>query len=47
MPVYVDQLRDFGWRYGRSCHLIADTLAELFAFATEKLVVALNREINR
>lgn len=33
MPVYVDSLRDWGWRYGASCHLIADTLAELHAFA--------------
>lgn len=33
MPVYVDSLRDWGWRYGASCHLIADTLAELHEFA--------------
>lgn len=33
MPVYVDSLRDHGWRLGPSCHLAADTLAELHAFA--------------
>lgn len=31
--VYVDELRDYGWRLGPSCHLIADTLEELHAFA--------------
>jgi hypothetical protein len=31
--VYVDQLRDWGWRLGPSCHLIADTNEELHAFA--------------
>jgi hypothetical protein len=31
--VYVDTLRDWGWRLGPSCHLAADTLAELHAFA--------------
>lgn len=33
MPVYVDKLRDWGWRLGASCHLIADTEAELHEFA--------------
>lgn len=33
MSVYVDCLRDWGWRLGPSCHLIADTLDELHAFA--------------
>lgn len=33
MAVYVDKLRDWGWRLGPSCHLTADTLAELHAFA--------------
>lgn len=33
MPVYVDRLRDWGWRYGPSCHMIADTLDELHAMA--------------
>lgn len=33
MAVYVDQSRDWGWRLGPSCHLIADTLDELHAFA--------------
>ena len=37
MSVYVDQLQDCvannRWRYARSCHLVADTLDELHAFA--------------
>lgn len=33
MAVYVDRLRDWGWRLGPSCHLIADTNEELHAFA--------------
>ncbi len=33
MAVYVDKLRDWGWRLGPSCHLVADTLEELHAFA--------------
>jgi hypothetical protein len=33
MSVYVDELRDYGWRLGPSCHLIADTEDELHAFA--------------
>ncbi|WP_439627518.1 DUF4031 domain-containing protein [Gemmata sp.] len=33
MSAYVDPLRDWGWRLGPSCHLIADTLDELHAFA--------------
>lgn len=33
MPVYVDRLRDWGWRLGPSCHLAADSLDELHAFA--------------
>jgi len=31
--VYVDRLRDWGWRLGPSCHMIADCEAELHAFA--------------
>lgn len=31
--VYVDKERDYGWKLGASCHLIADTLDELHAFA--------------
>jgi len=31
--VYVDRLVDYGWRLGPSCHLIADTVEELRAFA--------------
>lgn len=34
MAVYVDKLRDHGWRHGPSCHLIADTVGELIEFAT-------------
>src|SRR4030095_7575073 len=33
MAVYVDTLRDYGWRHGPSCHLIADTIDELMEFA--------------
>ena len=33
MSVYVDSLFDYGWKYGTSCHLIADTVKELKAFA--------------
>lgn len=33
MAVYVDSLRDYGWRHGPSCHLIADTVDELIEFA--------------
>lgn len=33
MAVYVDELRDWGWKLGPSCHLIADTNEELHEFA--------------
>lgn len=33
MAVYVDALRDYGWRHGPSCHLIADSVDELMSFA--------------
>jgi len=33
MAVYVDELHNFGWRLGPSCHLTADTNEELHAFA--------------
>lgn len=33
MAVYVDNLRDYGWRHGPSCHLIGDTVEELIEFA--------------
>ena len=33
MAVYVDNLRDYGWRHGPSCHLIADSIGELMEFA--------------
>lgn len=33
MAVYVDSLRDYGWRHGPSCHLIGDSIDELIEFA--------------
>lgn len=33
MAVYVDSLCDYGWHYGKSCHLVADSVSELKAFA--------------
>ena len=33
MAVYVDNLRDYGWRHGPSCHLIGDSIEELIEFA--------------
>ncbi len=33
VAVYVDNLRDYGWRHGPSCHLIADSIEELIEFA--------------
>jgi hypothetical protein len=33
VSVYVDQLRHWGWAYGKSCHLIADSLDELHEVA--------------
>ena len=33
MAVYVEPLRNHGWKLGPSCHLVGDTLAELHAFA--------------
>lgn len=33
MATYVDALINYGWKLGKSCHLIADELAELHAFA--------------
>ena len=35
MPVYVDSLCNYGWKYGSSCHLVADTLEELHEFAAK------------
>lgn len=39
MAVYVDQLQEWGWRmYGRtvaSCHMVADSLAELHSAASK------------
>lgn len=41
MPVYVDYLRNWGWKLRgsirRSCHLVADSKEELFEFATQRL----------
>ncbi|MBV9241538.1 MAG: DUF4031 domain-containing protein [Acidobacteria bacterium] len=36
MAVYVDELKSYPlakWRHGKACHMIADTVAELKAFA--------------
>ena len=33
MAVYVDNVRDYGWKHGPSCHLIGDSVEELIAFA--------------
>jgi Ser/Thr protein kinase RdoA (MazF antagonist) len=33
MATYVDGLVNYGWKLGRSCHLIGDELAELHEFA--------------
>ena len=33
MAVYVDNLREYGWRHGPSCHLIGDSVEELIEFA--------------
>ena len=33
MAVYIDQLVNYGWRRGPSCHMIADTIQELKQFA--------------
>ena len=33
MAVYVDILRDYRWKHGPSCHLIADSVEELIEFA--------------
>jgi uncharacterized protein DUF4031 len=33
MAVYVDRIRDYGWRRGPSCHMIADSIEELITFA--------------
>ena len=41
MGVYVDNLRDYGWHRGPSCHLIADSVDELIEFA---LGMGLRRE---
>ena len=41
MAVYVDNLRDYGWRHGPSCHLIADSVEELMEFA---VAMGLRRE---
>lgn len=41
MAVYVDNLRDYGWHRGPSCHLIADSVDELIEFAES---IGLRRE---
>lgn len=37
MPVYVDDLIDYVWSLGQSCHMLADTEQELHEFAITKL----------
>ena len=39
--MYVDNLRDYGWHRGPSCHLIADSVEELMDFA---VAMGLRRE---
>lgn len=34
MAVYVDPMIHYGWKLGPSCHLVADELDELHAFAS-------------
>jgi len=43
MSVYVDELKrqQRHWRYGKSCHLFADTVSELHTFAAS---IGLKRE---
>ena len=41
MAVYVDKLRDYSWKHGPSCHLIADSVDELIEFAVS---IGLRRE---
>jgi len=33
VAVYLDRLVDYAWKHGPSCHLIADSVAELKEFA--------------
>lgn len=33
MAVYVDELRDANWKYGKACRLTADTAKDLHKFA--------------
>ena len=35
MAVYIDQLVNYGWKHGHSCHFIADTISELKEFAVK------------
>lgn len=35
MAVYVDTLIDYGWKLGPSCHMTADSIEELNAFAVK------------
>lgn len=37
MTLYVDSLREWGWKYGPGCHLIGDSFAELQTFAVAVL----------
>lgn len=33
--VYVDELWNYGWKYGKSCHMFADTDDELHVMASK------------
>jgi hypothetical protein len=35
MAVWIDPLKDWGWRLGPSCHMTADTKEELVVFAVK------------
>lgn len=47
MGVYIDELRDWGWRLGPSCHMIADTNEELHEFAATKYGMYLRHDNGR
>lgn len=40
MAVYVDKCVNYGWRWGKSCHMVADSFEELHAMGA---AIGLNR----